>query len=306
MTSVAICIATFLRPQYLGELLHSLTELDTEGLSVRVIVVDNDTTGSAEAVTKRFVPLLPSLTYKIEPVRGISAPHNRCAEFAYREGVDYLAYIADDETVDRAWLQNLVQAALRYEADAVGGPVLPAYDPGVPDWVIEGDFFEPERFPTGTALLKVSTNNLLIKRETLQRLDGPFDLRYGLTGGEDFDLVLRLAGLGARIVWCDEAVVRDHVRLSRANAVWLVKRRARNGMVAAQRAIQRDPRLRSRLTQAGPVLLEFRRDLRRLKLALLGPQAARIHALRGCAFRIAKLAGLAGVKVEWYRKVDGR
>jgi succinoglycan biosynthesis protein ExoM len=50
-----------------------------------------------------------------------------------------------------------------------------------------------------------------------------------LTGGEDGDLLARLAQNGARIVWCDEAVVHEPVEPSRLSLRWLVLRSLRGG-----------------------------------------------------------------------------
>ena len=41
--------------------------------------------------------------------------------------------------------------------------------------------------------------------------DRVFNPAYGLTGGEDGDLLMRLMGQGARMVWCDEAYVIEPV-----------------------------------------------------------------------------------------------
>src|SRR5262249_39782258 len=57
----------------------------------------------------------------------------------------------------------------------------------------------------------------------------PFDPAYGLTGGEDGDLLSRLALNGARIVWCDEAIVQEPVEKSRLSLKWLLRRAMRGG-----------------------------------------------------------------------------
>ena len=44
-----------------------------------------------------------------------------------------------------------------------------------------------------------TTNNLLLRREWLERLDGPLDRRFDLTGGENTHLLELLFRLGARM-----------------------------------------------------------------------------------------------------------
>ena len=57
----------------------------------------------------------------------------------------------------------------------------------------------------------------------------PFNPAYGLTGGEDGDLLARLVASGARVLWCDEAIVTEPVEAARQSLRWLLRRALRGG-----------------------------------------------------------------------------
>src|SRR4029453_12464829 len=65
----------------------------------------------------------------------------------------------------------------------------------------------------------------------------PFDPAFGLTGGEDGDLLGRLVQRGMRIVWCDEAVVHEPVEPSRLSLRWLLLRGLRGGQDYARHTL---------------------------------------------------------------------
>ena len=72
---ICICIATHRRPQQLKRLLTWLVE-QQEAPPFEVAVVDNDAGGSTETVAAEFRDRL-SLTYLVEPVRGLARARNR-------------------------------------------------------------------------------------------------------------------------------------------------------------------------------------------------------------------------------------
>ena len=57
MVSVDICICTFRRP-FLAETLRSVAALEIEDVALRVIIADNDTTPSAQALVEAARPEL--------------------------------------------------------------------------------------------------------------------------------------------------------------------------------------------------------------------------------------------------------
>jgi succinoglycan biosynthesis protein ExoM len=291
---------------FLESLLRSVAGLQTECLSTWTIVVDNDAQGSAEAVVRPFFDRIPGLVYEIEPERGISAVRNRLVAIAGRLGADYVAFVDDDEWVERTWLVDLVRTAVEYDVQAVGGPVLPEYDDEIPEWIQNGRFFNRKRYETGTSLRLLSTSNLLLRREWLERLDGPFDRQFDLTGGGDSHMLARLHRLGARMVWCDQAAVHERVPSSRGNVRWILERRLRIGMTSARRELDLDPTLACRSANTFKALSRISSGLFPLPLALVRGPAPSLRRLCRCALGLGRLLGVMGYSYDAYRQVHGR
>jgi succinoglycan biosynthesis protein ExoM len=231
MTTIAsrtsVCIATCRRPERLGLLLEDLTR-QTE-LPYEVIVVDNDAAASAQGVVeanRRKAPF--PIVYALEPEKNIAIARNRTVAMARG---DWLAFIDDDERAPRRWLARLAAAALRFQAQGVLGPVVPRVPRDAPTWIRRGRFYDWPRTETGNPVApnRLRFGNVLLRASVLRETYPPFDPAYGLTGGEDGDLLARLAQKGARIVWCDEARVREPVERSRLSLKWLMKRALRGG-----------------------------------------------------------------------------
>jgi glycosyltransferase involved in cell wall biosynthesis len=228
MTTVAICIPTFRRPDELRLLLESLTRLQTVDADVIVVVVDNDRDGSAAQIVDAFRSRLTRLEYAIETVQGISPARNRLARIALEFGADFLAFVDDDELVDEGWLAGLLDTSRTHGAQAVIGPVLPAYDAAVPEWVRRSRHFDRARFPTGTVVRRANTGNSLIATSLLP-VGGHDAFHPALATGEDTLFFMRVQRDGARIVWCDEAVVHEHVSSRRGSLSWIVRRAYNDG-----------------------------------------------------------------------------
>jgi len=176
------------------------------------------------------------IRYEIQPVKNIALTRNRTVALATRE---WLAFIDDDERAPTTWLRDLAAAAARYGADGVLGPVDPVVPPEAPAWIRRGAFYAWRRMPTGTLIPPnvLRFGNLLLRGSFLRRNSAPFDPAYGLTGGEDGNLLGRLVQDGMRIVWCDEAVVHEPVEASRLTLRWLLLRGLRGGQDFARHTL---------------------------------------------------------------------
>lgn len=305
--SVAVCIATYLRPVGLTRLLESLQGLrftKNNGVTVQVVVVDNDPGASARAVVEDAQADRWPVLYDVEPRRGIPFARNRAVAIA--SGCAYIAFVDDDESADPTWLDELLAARRQLDAGIVAGPVAPAFEPGVPRWMREGGFFEKRRGVTGTTLDWASTANILMRSDLLEDVPGPFDGRLALSGGSDFYLTTYLARSGARIVWCDEAVVRESIPASRATTRWILQRAYRRGNTQSicERALPPSmQRSLDSLWKDGA-----KRILRGAAGILRGPlsgRAAVVRRLAEIASGLGLLMGLVGHRYEEYRKVHG-
>lgn len=223
---VAICIATFRRPVMLGHLLDSLDQLEVrDGRDVFVVVVDNDEGGSAAPVIGAHSNSRLSIHALAEPERNISLARNRGIAFAIDHGASAVALIDDDEVARPDWLEGLLAALERYDADAVCGPVEPIFEKS--NWVTRREFFSPHDLRTGTPIRFGITNNALIRSEWLG--DQPFDPEFGVTGGGDAHFFMRIVRDGARVVWTGDAVVEETIPSTRSRASWVLRRAFRIG-----------------------------------------------------------------------------
>lgn len=252
---LVIAVATYRRPHDIRRCVDALTTERAAFLSarraepgaewrVRLLVVDNDAAGGAEAVLADRVG--PELQYVIEPAPGISAARNRALAEAGDD--DVLVFIDDDEEPRPGWLEHLVAAYERSGAAAVAGRVVSAFSAPLDPWIKAGRFFERRTLPTGTPITVAATNNLLLDLDVVRRHRLRFADTFGLSGGGDSDFTRRLVRLGEPMIWCDEAVVVDHVPDDRATREWVLgrARRTGNSEVVVGLRIAAGPRERAR------------------------------------------------------------
>src|SRR5271154_3346350 len=188
---IAVCIATFRREQRLAALLDDLSQQNLP--PAEIIVVDNDAAGTARATVEQYrerVTAYP-IRYDIQPARNIALTRNRTVELAT---ADWLAFIDDDERAPDLWLSQLAAAVQQYSADAVLGPVVPLVPDAAPQWIRRGRFYDFARLGSGEVvpLNRMRFGNILLRGSCLRQEPVPFDPAYGLTTGEDADLLIRL------------------------------------------------------------------------------------------------------------------
>lgn len=233
---LSVCIATYRRAERLRDVVCDLAVQSR--LPDQVVVVDNDAAGSARAVIDRLqdgsMPF--RIDYDIQAQRNIALTRNRTVMLA--EG-DWLAFIDDDERAPREWLAQMLDAAERYQADGVLAPVEPQVPETAPAWIQRGRFYDFPRLHSGAVvpLNRMRFGNVLLRAEPLRMLPGPFDPAYGLSTGEDGDLLVRMVHRGARIVWCDEAIVREPVEARRLSLHWLLARALSGGQEFARQTV---------------------------------------------------------------------
>ncbi|ACZ43684.1 glycosyl transferase family 2 [Thermobaculum terrenum ATCC BAA-798] len=299
---VGICIATYRRPQALERCLRSLGEARIpQDAEIEVFVVDNDPTASAKRVVETLSPILTfPLHYCIEPRKGIPFARNKAARLA--ASCTFIAFIDDDETVHRDWLVHLLEAQRRFEADLVAGPALPVLDPQAPEWALTSRLFHKRRMPTGERIDWASTCNCLVRTSKLFEIPGPFDQRLANTGGSDRLLTLQLSRRGCKLVWCDEALVMDHIPLERTTAKWYLQRKYREGNTIAVCEALLPPNIRKGMHRvAAKALLSLVLTLPHTPRLIVPDTATRLKILGRLLTSIGILAGLLGHR---YREYD--
>jgi succinoglycan biosynthesis protein ExoM len=235
MTPVSICIATYRRADRLALLLKDLAAQSR--LPSEIVVVDNDSNGSAREVVEGFRKTTPfPIHYEIQPARNIALTRNRTVALASGE---WLAFIDDDERAPPEWLQRLLEETQRFGADGVLGPVEPVVPDSAPQWIRRGRFYDFARLSSGTVvpLNVMRFGNIILNGARLRAEHGPFDIAYGLTTGEDADLLIRMVAKGAKIVWSDETIVWEPVEPARLSMRWLLQRALSGGQEFARKSV---------------------------------------------------------------------
>ena len=233
---VSVCIPTFRRNERLRVLLDDLVRQDH--LPDQVVVVDNDAAGGARPVIEALRADRPPfvLDYEVQPVPNISITRNRTVALATGE---WLAFIDDDERAPVPWLGGMLLAAQKYQADAILSPVVPELPPEAPKWLRRGKLYEfahqPEGAPVPTNCMRFG--NVLLRGDLVRGEAEPFDARFGLTAGEDIDLLARLARKGSKIIWTETAPVIEPIEPKRLSLAWLLRRALGGGQGFARYAV---------------------------------------------------------------------
>ncbi|QCI99783.1 glycosyltransferase [Agrobacterium larrymoorei] len=226
-TKVDIGICTYRRPAVVATL-KSLFELDVpEGVSVRLIVADNDAEPSAKDSIDRLRETSPfAISYIHCPMSNISIARNACLSACE---ADYLAFIDDDETAPRNWLSELLKTARETDAEAVLGPVTALYKDNVPGWMKKGDFHSTFPVWVDGEIITGYTCNTLLKMDAPSISGRRFALSLGQSGGEDTHFFTHMHADGGRIAYAQHAMLTEPVPDTRASFLWLAKRRFRSG-----------------------------------------------------------------------------
>ena len=220
---ITICVCTYQRPELLRRLLQDLREQETGGLfTYSILVVDNDSQGSAKAVVSEFAAERKiRADYYIQPEQNIALARNTAVEHAPG---DFIVFIDDDESPVQRWLLTLFKACRKFNAHGALGPVHPRFEETPPAWFVAGKFSDRPTYPTGFVIdwRKGRTGNTLLKKEIFEGVTQPF--RPEFRTGEDQDFFRRMIDKGYFFVWCNEAVAFEVVPPIRWNRVFLLKR----------------------------------------------------------------------------------
>ena len=222
---VAICICTRKRQEALLKLLQSLNKMEApERTDISIIVVENDTEPISEKLIRNY-----SLTsryetqYFLEPKQGIVNARNRSVAEASK--ADFCCFTDDDEEVSPDWLVQLLKCQQEYDADGVAGPTFPNFTGSVPGYIRK--FHQPKVYPYGTKVNSAFTGCLLMRKKTLDLLDGPFDIRFNFSGGEDSFMTEILTKKGAIIRYNPEAYASEVIPTDRSTLQYVFRKTIR-------------------------------------------------------------------------------
>jgi len=225
----SVVIATYNRAGDLRDTLRSLAALQPDG-DWETIVVDNNSMDDTRQVVEEAARTFPvPLRYLFEREQGRSPALNTGIRAA-RGGI--IATTDDDVRVEADWLSRAGAALQRYDADYVGGRVLPIWGGPRPGWLPD----HGGKHWAVIALLDYGTEpiefgarvplgvNMAFRRTALERA-GLFDPHTGrkagtLLGQEVREWCIRARAAGVRGVYAPELALRHIIPASRLNKAY--------------------------------------------------------------------------------------
>jgi glycosyltransferase involved in cell wall biosynthesis len=231
MITLDVILPTYNRAGLLIKTLESLAAATLpEGLSISVLLVDNNSTDETRVVVNEFTGRdLPfPVTYLFEPTQGKCHALN----LALRASTgDLIGMIDDDEEIDPTWFEVIQDTFRRTQADFIGGPYHPKWAAPRPDWVtldIGGvvgwaEWCTEERPFEKEGLGILLGGNAVVKRSVFEVV-GPYDTSlgrtsHGLLSCEDSDMFHRILDAGFQGLYVPSLIIHHLVlpeRLTKA------------------------------------------------------------------------------------------
>lgn len=285
---ITVCICTYRRSS-LRQAVESVASQCR-----RVVVIDNEAAGSAQADVAWCNEHLPcTVTYVHAPDRNISIARNAALDAV---STRWLAFLDDDEVAAHDWLYRLAAGS---EGNAVViGQVVAVYGEGLPAWVSALDFHS-NRIADTQRVDNAYTSNALIDIDFVRRHDIRFAVECGVTGGEDTLFFRSITRAGGVMAYRAESIVYEDVTPGRATLSWVMRRKFRSGQTHGLMLSRFDAGARRRLplTAGAKALYAFLRAV----LLLPRPQRAIWWLARGALHTGAFAYSLRPRILEEYR-----
>jgi glycosyltransferase involved in cell wall biosynthesis len=226
-----IAVITCHRPLWLKRLLESLVQQEiSNNTSIDILVVDNVGEQSTLDVVKKVSENSPFLIrYFHEPQAGIVFARNKCVSEFLKTDSENLFFIDDDEWPEsKNWAQNMLDKKFEYNADVITSHVISVGEKDTPTWAIDL-IYGKNPLKEGDKVTVFYTNNLLISRAVLEKLNPPFDKRFAKTGASDYHFALKFKKAGFTASYTVAPVIEEFPK-SRASVKWFLKRGFRSGI----------------------------------------------------------------------------
>ncbi|WP_374599918.1 glycosyltransferase family 2 protein [Brevundimonas sp.] len=234
---VAVIIPTLRRPDGLRDALRSVfAQENVAGRLARIVVVDNDPTGSARDLVEGLQTETSwHLTYVHAPVPGVATARN--AGLAATQAL-LIAFLDDDEVASPGWLTALLEGQTQTGADVVFGPITgraPSAEPWLQPYL---ERFFGRHGPAQTQLINQpwGCGNSLMVRATALPGSAPFNTASDQAGGEDDALFAALSSRGGRFGWAADAWVEEFAPPHRATLRYALARAFAYGQGPSQTA----------------------------------------------------------------------
>ena len=235
---IDICVSTFRRAAVLDALRSLDAQRAPDGVSLAIIVADNDETPSAQAdilVASQSMRL--PVTYIHAPSRNISIARNACLDAARGP---WVAFFDDDEVAPPDWISKLYTHAVENGLDAVFGPAIAQYPKDTPAWIRARDYHSNWPEQRGGVVQTGHTCNALMNMTSLPFANQRFLLEKGRTGGEDTEYFFRAWRGGAKLGIALDAVVYEPADPARMSLAWIRRRKFRSGISYGRHSMESD------------------------------------------------------------------
>ncbi|MCV9909748.1 glycosyltransferase [Brucella sp. HL-2] len=237
---ICVSVATRDRPKMLANLLASLSDMTRPTAdTVSFLIVENKDHCSLGNIVDHFRSCVADneVAYFNKGTPGICAVRNFALDYAVSKKYHFLAYVDDDEQVEKDWLINLLAERDRLDLDIVGSPVRPV--PYGSDltlmqkvvWSgIKHSGIKSERKCKTKSLsgqghtIKIATGSWIGRLSFFRDTGLRFDQRFDLSGGEDWNLWAKAKSLGAKTGWAHDAIVYETVPASRLTLAYHFRR----------------------------------------------------------------------------------
>jgi len=236
---LSIIIPTYKRPDALARALASVETENVRDLDIEIVIADNDPMASAKPFMMQKIANSDSdIIYIHVPEPGVSNARNSALAAARGR---YILFLDDDMEASPPWAQSMVNAARKFDAALVFGPV----NAVMPD---QTDMFYDAMRPLfsranpgddGVIERGYGTGNCFIDREEADLPSPVFNTDLNQIGGEDDFLFRALEQQDINIAWTNAAVTLEHVPAARATMGYVWRRNFAFGQTPTHEAAER-------------------------------------------------------------------
>ena len=221
---LSIIIPTYKRPDALARALASVEDETITGMNIEIVIADNDPEASAKTyIAQKIKSSDCDIVYIHVPDPGVSNARNSALATARGR---YILFLDDDMEACPPWAQSMFDAAQKFDAALVFGPV----NAVMPD--PDNQFYDKMRplfsraNPGEDGLIErgIGTGNCLIDREKVALPTPAFNTALNQSGGEDDALFRELEKQDIHIAWTNAAVTLEHVPSQRATMKYVWRR----------------------------------------------------------------------------------
>ncbi|MGR3662169.1 MAG: glycosyltransferase [Paracoccaceae bacterium] len=320
MTKIAIGCITRARPKMFAQLLDSLAEMDLpDSAEVIFCFAENNDTLTMGSIVADFRAKVPgSKVYlELEERLGIPLARNNVLTQALAKDCDYLAFMDDDEVVDKGWLVALFATLVERELDLVGGPVRTVYTkeklPLLQRQIFKGLVVRARRVEWNAGLhrkngtdrrVTIVTNNWLVRLGFLKTNNIRFDDELGLSGGSDVAIYREIQAAGGKTGWAPEAIVIEEMPESRISLKYQYTR-GRDQQLATYNIKKEQSGKRRVISSIVFIVMKSLLGGMRIIVSPLFGGTPLVLGLRALGAAAGRLAGLLGKKSVHYTKVAG-